>query len=214
MNVSRSISYSPKSSTCPLRGSGNCREECPCPRQSMVATAKPRRRRSLIVSKYFSMNSPRPPKTQTVPLPVAESQRAKRNSTPSGVPTLPSIAPSGTGLPGMEMSVMPPRRLSSNSLFRLANLGRRLAQAQPHAAERQRAADQMNDGRRLAEEDDRQRRTDHGPEIHAERRCDRAERRAEIRIRGIGKEARHEAGKEIDLRRLEAQHRGWIEPSL
>jgi hypothetical protein len=33
----------------------------------MQATAKPRRRRSLTVSKYFSMNSPRPVNKQTVP---------------------------------------------------------------------------------------------------------------------------------------------------
>src|SRR5450432_3147743 len=107
MKVSTSISKSEKLSTCPLRGSGSCREECPCPRQSIVATAKPRWRRSRTVSKYFSMNSPRPVKTQTVPLALSgQSQRAKRNSTPSGVLTLPVTASSGPGLSGMATSFM------------------------------------------------------------------------------------------------------------
>ena len=46
------------------------REEPPWPRQSMVATAKPRRRRSVMVSKYFSMYSVRPWNRQTVPKPA------------------------------------------------------------------------------------------------------------------------------------------------
>src|SRR2546430_11924329 len=107
MNASTSVSKSEKLSTCPLRGSGNCRDECPCPRQSMTATVKPRLRRSRTVSKYFSMNSLRPVKTHTVPLPPAgASQRAKRNSTPSGVVILPVTTSSGTGLPGIETSFM------------------------------------------------------------------------------------------------------------
>jgi hypothetical protein len=53
------------------------------------------------------MYSPRPAKTQTVPLPLAgAAQRAKRYVTPSGVPIVPAIAPSGTGLAGIDSSVM------------------------------------------------------------------------------------------------------------
>jgi hypothetical protein len=53
------------------------------------------------------MYSPRPAKTQTVPLPFSgAAQRAKRNVTPSGVPIVPAIAPSGTGLAGIDSSVM------------------------------------------------------------------------------------------------------------
>src|SRR6266545_1874522 len=79
----------------------------PCPRQSRVATAKPRPRRSRTVSKYFSMNSARPWNRQTVPLrPGGGCQRAKRKVTPSRVLSVPETAPSGTGLAGMETSVM------------------------------------------------------------------------------------------------------------
>jgi hypothetical protein len=53
----------------PCVPSRNCRDECPCPRQSIIATAKPRSRRSRTVSKYFSMLfGTRRLKTQTVPL--------------------------------------------------------------------------------------------------------------------------------------------------
>ena len=53
------------------------------------------------------MYSPRPVKTQTVPLPPAgAAQRAKRNVAPSGVPIVPASAPSGTGLAGIDSSVM------------------------------------------------------------------------------------------------------------
>ena len=60
MKASRSRSYSAKSRTWPLRRIGSARSESPCPRQSRIATAKPRARRSRTVSKYFSMNSARP----------------------------------------------------------------------------------------------------------------------------------------------------------
>src|SRR6266508_1784918 len=79
----------------------------PCPRQSRVATAKPRPRRSRTVSKYFSMNSARPWNRQTVPLrPGGGCQRANRKVTPSRVLSVPETAPSGNGLAGMETSVM------------------------------------------------------------------------------------------------------------
>ena len=79
----------------------------PCPRQSKVATAKPRARRSRTVSKYFSMYSARPCSTTTVPLrPGGGAKRAKRKVTPSGVWMLPVTTSSGTGLAGMEMSFM------------------------------------------------------------------------------------------------------------
>jgi hypothetical protein len=72
-----------------------------------IATAKPRSRRSRTVSKYFSIASPRPVKTQTVPLrPAGGAQRAKRNSAPSGVLMVPLTTSSGTGLAGIETSVM------------------------------------------------------------------------------------------------------------
>ena len=58
--VERSLTGSSKLLRWPLSGFCNSRPERPCPRQSMVATAKPRRRKSVIVSKYFSMNSVRP----------------------------------------------------------------------------------------------------------------------------------------------------------
>ena len=57
ISVSRSSSYSLKSPTKLLRLSSVMRPEPPWPRQSMVATAKPRPRNSSITSKYFSMNS-------------------------------------------------------------------------------------------------------------------------------------------------------------
>ncbi len=49
----------------------------------------------------------RPVKTQTVPLRLAGgAQRAKRNSAPSGVVMVPETTSSGTGLAGIETSVM------------------------------------------------------------------------------------------------------------
>ena len=64
----------------PCGGSASARSDRPCPRQSSVATAKPRARRSRTVSKYFSMNSARPWNRQTVPLrPGGGCQRAKRS---------------------------------------------------------------------------------------------------------------------------------------
>src|SRR5215813_7197670 len=72
-----------------------------------MATAKPRSRRSRTVSKYFSICSLRPVKTQTVPLrPAGGAQRAKRSSAPSGVLMVPETTSSGTGLEGIETSVM------------------------------------------------------------------------------------------------------------
>jgi len=77
------------------------------PRQSIIATAKPRSRRSRTVSKYFSICSLRPVKTQTVPLrPAGGAQRAKRSSAPSGVLMVPLTTFSGTGLDGIETSVI------------------------------------------------------------------------------------------------------------
>jgi hypothetical protein len=88
------------------------REECPWPRQSIIATANPRSRKSRTVSKYFSIGSLRPVKTQTVPLrPAGGAQRANRNSAPSGVLMVPETTSSGTGLAGIETSVMRRNRL-------------------------------------------------------------------------------------------------------
>src|SRR5260363_17993 len=93
--------------TYPLRGSRSRRDEWPWPRQSIIATAKPRSRRSRTVSKYFSIISPRPLNTQTVPLrPGGGAQRAKRSSAPSDVLIVPLTTSSGTGLAGIETSVM------------------------------------------------------------------------------------------------------------
>src|SRR5690606_22398366 len=93
--------------TWPLRGSGSWRDECPCPRQSIIATAKPRSRKSRTVSKYFSICSPRPVNRQTVPLrPCGDGHRAKRKSTPSEVLTAPLTQFSGTGFAGIESSFM------------------------------------------------------------------------------------------------------------
>src|SRR5262245_52107654 len=73
----------------------------------MMATAKPRSRRSRTVSKYFSIISLRPVKMQTVPLrPDGGDQRAKRSSAPSTVLMVPVTTFSGTGLAGIETSVM------------------------------------------------------------------------------------------------------------
>ena len=59
------------------------------------------------VSKYFSIDSPRPVNTHTVPLrPAGGAQRAKRNSAPSRVLIVPETTSSGTGLAGMETRVM------------------------------------------------------------------------------------------------------------
>src|SRR3984893_4110171 len=105
--ASTSTSKSEKSRTWPLRGSRKRRDEWPCPRQSIIATANPRSRRSRTVSKYFCICSPPPVKTQTVPLrPAGGAQRAKRNSAPSGVLMVPATTFSGTGLAGIETSVM------------------------------------------------------------------------------------------------------------
>src|SRR5438105_6849003 len=77
-----------------------------------MATAKPRSRKSRTVSKYFSICSLRPVKTQTVPLrPAGGAQRANRNSAPSGVLMVPETTSSGTGLAGIETSVMRRNRL-------------------------------------------------------------------------------------------------------
>src|ERR1043166_5652656 len=68
-----------------------------------MATAKPRSRASLTTSKYFSMNSARPGKTHSVPLrPGGGSQRANLIPTSSGVRSMPTVAPSGAGLAGIE----------------------------------------------------------------------------------------------------------------
>ena len=65
----------------------------------MVATAKPRRRKSATTSKYFSMNSPRPWNTHTVPRFGGRvgSQRAKRSLHPAGDLKMPVVAPLGAG---------------------------------------------------------------------------------------------------------------------
>jgi hypothetical protein len=65
----------------------------------MVATAKPRRRRSATTSKYFSMNSPLPWNMHTVPRRGGRvaSQRANRNRMPPGDLRTPAVAPLGTG---------------------------------------------------------------------------------------------------------------------
>src|SRR5258706_14838002 len=90
-----------------MRGSRKRRVEWPCPRQSIIATAKPRSRKSRTVSKYFSICSARPVKTQTVPLrPAGGAQRAKRNSAPSGVLIMPETTSSGAGLAGGAASGM------------------------------------------------------------------------------------------------------------
>src|SRR5215207_11395396 len=52
-------------------------------------------------------------------------------------------------------------------------------QAQPHAAKRQRATDQMDHGRRFAKKDNRQHGADDRPEIEAQGSRHRAELRAE-----------------------------------
>ena len=107
MMASRSVAYSEKFRTWPLLASLRPRSDRPCPRQSKVATAKPRARKSRTVSKYFSMYSARPCNSTTVPLrPGGGSKRAKRSETPSGVLTAPVTTWSGTGLAGMEMSFM------------------------------------------------------------------------------------------------------------
>ena len=107
MMAARSVAYSEKFRTWPLCGSESARSDMPCPRQSKVATAKPRARRSRTVSKYFSMYSARPCSTTTVPLrPAGGAQRAKRKVTPSGVLMLPVTTSSGAGLAGMETSFM------------------------------------------------------------------------------------------------------------
>src|SRR5580704_14116970 len=83
------------------------RSDRPWPRQSSVATANPRARRSRTVSKYFSIHSLRPWQMQTVPRrPAGGCQRAKRIDTPSGVLSMPVTKLSGTGLAGIETSFM------------------------------------------------------------------------------------------------------------
>src|SRR5262245_61415927 len=81
------------------------RSERPWPRQSSVATAKPRALSSRTISKYFSMNSMRPWKMHTVPLRCdGGGQRANLIEMPSRVFRTPTTAPSGTGLAGIETS--------------------------------------------------------------------------------------------------------------
>src|SRR3954468_24296720 len=118
MKVSRSCSYSEKSPTWPLRGSSYLRCDRPWPRQSKVATAKPRERSTRTVSKYFSMNSARPWMMQTVPLrPGGGCQRAKRRLTPSRVLSMPVTTSSGTGLAGIETRSMKFDRSRAASLI-------------------------------------------------------------------------------------------------
>ena len=57
-------------------------------------------------------------------------------------------------------------------------------------------------------------RAHHRPEIEAQRGRERAERRAEIGIGRIGEQAGHQSRKDIDLRRLDAEHRCRIDPHL
>ena len=106
MKVSRSMPYCAKFVMWPFRLSLSSRLDRPCPRQSSVATAKPRALSSRTTSKYFSMNSVRPWKMHTVPfLPAGGGQRANLNVAPSGVLNTPVTAPSGTGFAGIETSV-------------------------------------------------------------------------------------------------------------
>src|ERR1700722_9162356 len=99
----RSRSNKEKSSIWPLRGFFNCRAEPPCPRQSMVATAKPRASNSAITSKYFSMNSDRPCSRTTVPrTAVCGTQRAVRSCTPSTTRAIATMASGGAGLSWVE----------------------------------------------------------------------------------------------------------------
>jgi hypothetical protein len=91
----------------PLRGFFNCRAEPPCPRQSIVATAKPRASNCPITSKYFSMNSDRPCRIATVPrTALGGTQRAVRNRTPSTARTTATLAPGGIGFSGVETRCM------------------------------------------------------------------------------------------------------------
>ena len=88
IRVSRSSSYSLKSWTKLLRLSWVMRPEPPWPRQSMVATAKPRPRNSSITSKYFSMNSVCPFRTRQVPrarTSGSASNRAARKVAPTAL---------------------------------------------------------------------------------------------------------------------------------
>src|SRR5436190_21777258 len=63
------------------------------------------------------MDSPRPANTQTVPLrPAGGAQRANRSSAPSGVLIVPLTTSSGTGLAGIETSVMRRSRLGEKGL--------------------------------------------------------------------------------------------------
>jgi hypothetical protein len=74
-----------------LAGVRQNRSDPPWPRQSIAATAKPRLNNSPTTSKYFSMNSPRPPSRTTVPMGDNGAQRAVRKRTPSAA----RISPSG-----------------------------------------------------------------------------------------------------------------------
>ena len=89
----------------------------------MVATAKPRRRRSATTSKYFSMNSPRPWNRHTVPRrgPRVASQRAKRSLHATGAIEIPVVAPLGIGFlasatssRGASLPASAPRRVYSS----------------------------------------------------------------------------------------------------
>src|SRR5215467_13871366 len=88
----------------------------------MVATAKPRRRKSATTSKYFSINSPRPWNTHTVPRLGGRvgSQRAKRNFTPPDDLKTPVVAPLGAGFFASATSSMrayPPSKHASGLLY-------------------------------------------------------------------------------------------------
>ena len=92
----------------PLCGcSASGRSEPPWPRQSIAATANPRDSSSSTTSKYFSMNSPRPPRTATLPREGdVDAQRAVRNRTPSAARISSSMPFGGAGLSSVDVKAI------------------------------------------------------------------------------------------------------------
>ena len=102
MKVSTSVSNSEKLPTWPLRGSGNCRDECPCPRQSMVATAKPRCAQLVHRLEIFFDELAAPGEDADRSLGIGGESSARSVAIPIRCPDLAGYGTVGTGIAGSE----------------------------------------------------------------------------------------------------------------
>jgi hypothetical protein len=74
--------------------------------QSVAAMAKPRASKSPTTAKYFSMNSPPPPRRTIVPTGDDRIQRTVRSQTSSAAQIHSAIASGGTGFSGVETNAI------------------------------------------------------------------------------------------------------------